>query len=75
MLFEFGLSEASYLLLPGLLIVPFYQMFMWIEGNRKDQYKSKALREVTEGGLIIQMSEVAKESTGSEEDSILNVVP
>ena len=63
------------MLLPGLFIVPFYQMFMWIENNRKDHYKSKALREVTEVGLIIQLSEVAKESTGSEEDSILSVMP
>lgn len=35
-LFEFGHLWASYLLLPAILIIPFYQMFMWIEGNRKE---------------------------------------
>ena len=58
MLFEFGLSGASYLLLPGLLIVPLYQMFMWIEGNRKEHYKQKAFMDVTQEGFTVQLSEV-----------------
>jgi len=39
MLFEFGHLWGSYLLLPGIFIVPFYHMFMWIDGHRKEHLK------------------------------------